>query len=72
MPTPPAPLTPDRALTVADIRQIISQRSSGQDPANIAIGMNLDAALVTRVLAGVTYGQISAPIFAKMVFPSQG
>lgn len=67
---PQANFTPSRILTAAEVRQIISQRLGGQTAQNIASGINLDLATVMRVLTGAAYQEISAPIFAKQVFPT--
>ena len=60
--------SPTRTLTAAEVRQIISQRKSGHIIGNIAQGMNLTTQTVVRVLRGEAYQEITAPIFAKMVF----
>lgn len=60
--------TPDRILTSAEVRLIISQRRGGQTVANIAAGMNLLQQIVLRVVRGEAYQDISAPIFARMIF----
>jgi hypothetical protein len=75
MPAPANPtkrstdFSPTRELTEPEIRQIISQRKSGQDIVHIAAGMNLPSNLVRRITKGEAFQMISAPIFAKMVFP---
>lgn len=61
--------SPSRDLTEPEIRQIISQRRGGQTVINIAGGMNLATNLVLKVIKGEAYQVMSAPIFAKMVFP---
>lgn len=67
--TPQQNFTPTRILTAAEVRQIISQRKGGQTIGNIASGMNLIPAIVVRVVQGEAYQEISAPIFARMIFP---
>lgn len=67
--TPQQNYTPDRILTSAEVRQIISQRRGGQTIGNIAAGMNLLQPIVLRIIQGEAYADISAPIFARMVFP---
>lgn len=69
--TPQQNFTPTRILTSAEVRQIISQRKSGQTIPNISAGMNLLQQIVLKVLQGTAYQDISAPIFAKMIFPGQ-
>jgi hypothetical protein len=61
--------SPDRNLTQAEIRGIISQRKSGIDVIHIAAGMNLPSLIVLRVIKGEVWPELSAPIFARMVFP---
>jgi len=61
--------SPNRTLTQAEIRGIISQRRSGQTVINIATGMNLPTLIVLRVIKGEVWPELSAPIFARMVFP---
>lgn len=61
--------SPSRNLTEPEVRAIISQRKSGQVVGNIASGMNLPNNIVQRVIKGEAYQMLSAPIFAKMVFP---
>lgn len=69
--TPQQNFTPDRILTAAEVRQIISQRMGGQVVANIATGLNLPSAIVLRILKGEAYADISAPILARLLFPGQ-
>jgi hypothetical protein len=69
MPAPQTDWSPTRNLTQAEIRGIISQRRSGQTVPNIARGMNLPSLIVLRVIKGEVWPELSAPIFAKMVFP---
>ena len=64
-----ADFSPTRNLTEPEVRSIISQRKSGQIIGNIATGMNLPTNIVARVIRGEAYQMLSAPIFAKMVFP---
>jgi hypothetical protein len=69
---PAAPQTnwsPTRTLTQAEIRGIISQRKNGLDIIHIAAGMNLPTLIVQRVIKGEVWPELSAPIFAKMIFP---
>ncbi len=66
-----ANFTRNRNLTADEIRRIISQRKAGQIVGNIAQGINLDTALVVRILKGQVYQELSAPIFAGLVFPGQ-
>jgi hypothetical protein len=61
--------SPNRVLTQAEIRSIISQRSHGLDIIHIATGMNLPTLIVRRVIKGEVWPELSAPIFARMVFP---
>jgi hypothetical protein len=61
--------TPTRDLTAAEVRQVIAQRKSGQAIVNIAGGLNLTVNVVSRVVRGELYPEISAPIFARMIFP---
>lgn len=69
--TPQQNYTPNRILTAAEVRQIISQRKGGQTIGNIASGMNLLQPIVLRIVQGEAYQEISAPIFARMIFPGQ-
>ena len=69
MPAPQTDWSPDRTLTQAEIRGIISQRKNGLDIINIAAGMNLPSLIVLRVIKGEVWPELSAPIFARMVFP---
>jgi hypothetical protein len=61
--------SPNRTLTQPEIRNIISQRKHGIDVIHIAAGMNLPTVIVKRVIKGEVWPELSAPIFAKMVFP---
>jgi hypothetical protein len=61
--------SPNRTLTQAEIRGIISQRKSGQTVISIATGMNLPTLIVLRVIKGEVWPELSAPIFARMIFP---
>jgi hypothetical protein len=61
--------SPNRTLTQAEIRGIISQRKGGIDIIHIAAGMNLPVLIVRRVIKGEVWPELSAPIFAKMIFP---
>ncbi len=69
MTAPQTNWSPNRNLTQAEIRGIISQRRSGQTVVNIAAGMNLPHLVVLRVIKGEVWPELSAPIFARMVFP---
>lgn len=68
-PTRPTDFSPTRNLSEPEVRQIISQRRGGQTVLNIAAGMNLPSHVVLKVTKGEAYQTMSAPIFAKMVFP---
>lgn len=69
MPAPQSDFSPTRNLTLAEVRGIISQRKGGQTVINIAAGMNLPTLIVQRVIKGEVWPELSAPIFARMVFP---
>lgn len=69
MPAPQTDFSPTRNLTLAEVRGIISQRKSGHTIPNIAVGMNLPTLIVQRVIKGEVWPELSAPIFARMVFP---